>query len=146
MSSTEVLNAVSPWMGRIVWVGEPRTGKSKKGNEWKSVDFTLIYTDVQGQEQNITFSMFGSEKVEAIQKAGVGAMVKVLWRPDSHEYNGKWYSKFDAYDVTVMEEKKEEPKRATIFPPSAPAYEPKPEEEKSGDVDLPFSQSPGVRG
>ena len=135
MSSTEVLNAVSPWLGRIVWVGEPRTGKSKKGNEWKSVDFTLTYKDVQDQDQNITFSLFGSEKVEAIQKAGIGAMVKVMWRPDSHEYQGKWYSKFDAYDVTVMDEKKEEQKRATIFPPSAPAYEPK---DEAPGADLPF--------
>ena len=146
MSSTEVLNAVSPWMGRIVWIGEPRTGKTKKGNEWKSVDFTLKYTDVQGQEQNITFSLFGAEKVDTIQEAGIGAMVKVLWRPDSHEYKGKWYSKFDAYDVTVVGEKKEEPKQATVLPPSAPAYTPQQSAPEAPDADLPFSQSPGVRG
>lgn len=123
--ATEVLNAVSPWMGKLLWVDSPRSGKSKKGNEWKSVDFVLDYTDPQGNSDlKILFSVFGAEKVDKILSANIGDTVKVLWKPDAHEYNGRWYSKFDAYDITVYEEKKQ-----TRLPESAPAYERKAEDD-----------------
>jgi len=122
--ATEALNAVSPWMGELEWVADPRSGKSKKGNDWKSVDFVLKYKDSQGNEGHILFNVFGAEKVDKILSAPLGTIVKVMWRPDAHEYNGKWYGKLDAYDVSVQAEKKEE-RRQAITPKEAP-------------VDLPF--------
>ena len=100
----EVLNAVSPWMGQLLWVDTPRSGKSKKGNDWKSVDFALDYKDPQGNDCKILFSAFGAEKVDKILDARIGDTVKVLWRPVAREYNGKWFAKFDAYDITVFAE------------------------------------------
>jgi len=117
--ATEVLNAVSPWMGRLLWVDSPRSGKSKKGNDWKSVDFALDYKDPQGNDCKILFSLFGAEKVDKILSAKIGDAVKVMWRPSAREYNGKWYAKFDAYEVSVMDERKQ-----TELPSSAPAYAP----------------------
>ena len=134
--ATEALNAVSPWMGELEWVGDPRTGTSKKGNEWKSVDFVLKYADPQGNEGHILFSAFGAEKVDKILSAPIGTTLKVMWRPDAREYNGKWFGKLDVYDVSVAGNR---PRRQATEP------EP-PEEEKNGEVDLPFSRSPGVRG
>ena len=109
--ATEALNAVSPWMGELEWVGDPRTGTSKKGNEWKSVDFVLKYADPQGNEGKILFSAFGSEKVDKILSAPLGTMVKVMWRPEAREYNGKWFGKLDAYDVSIAAAKKAEGNR-----------------------------------
>lgn len=146
MPATEVINVVSPWMGWIVWMGEPRTGKSKKGNEWKSMDFTLKYADAQGQEQNITFSLFGAEKVDKVQSAGIGARVKVMWRPESHEYMGRWYARLEAFDIDVYEEIKETPAKSTTMPDSAPSYTPQQTPTGAPGPDLPFSKSPGVRG
>ena len=132
--ATEVLNAVSPWMGKLLWVDSPRSGKSKKGNDWKSVDFVLDYTDPQGNNDlKILFSVFGAEKVDKILSAKTGDTVKVLWRPSAREYNGKWYCKFDAYDVTVYEEKKQ-----TDLPKSAPSFTAKQEEDLPDDQGFPF--------
>ena len=122
--ATEVLNAVSPWMGELAWVGDPRTGTSKKGNDWKSVDFVLKYADPQGNEGHIIFSVFGAEKVDKILSTPIGAMVKVMWRPEAREYNGKWYGKLDAYDITILEERREEQEQ--------------PEDIPAKDADLPF--------
>jgi len=96
-------NSVSPWEGELEWVADPRSGKSKKGNDWKSVDFVLKYKDPQGNEGHILFNVFGAEKVDKILSSPIGTMVKVMWRPDAHEYNGKWFGKLDAYDVTISE-------------------------------------------
>ena len=131
--ATEVLNAVSPWMGKLLWVDSPRSGKSKKGNEWKSVDFALDYKDPQGNDCKILFSVFGAEKVDKILSAKIGDTVKVLWRPDAHEYNGRWYCKFDAYDIMVYEQKE------TALPQSAPVFpERQPITPNEAQVDLPF--------
>ena len=111
--ATEVLNAVSPWMGELAWVGDPRTGTSKKGNDWKSVDFVLKYKDRQGNDGNILFSVFGAEKVDMILSTPIGATVKVMWRPEAREYNGKWFGKLDVYDVSVSGNRPQQQTTAT---------------------------------
>ena len=95
------MNAVSPWMGELEWVGNPRTGTSRNGNEWKSVDFVLKYEDPQGNEGHILFSTFGAEKVDKVLSAPLGTAMKVMWKPSAREYNGKWFGKLDVYDVSV---------------------------------------------
>ena len=103
-------NSVSPWEGRLEWVGDPRTGTSRNGNEWKSVDFVLKYADPQGNEGHILFSTFGAEKVDKVLSAPIDTAMKVMWKPSAREFNGKWFGKFDAYDISVLEdEKKAEP-------------------------------------
>ena len=126
--ATEALNAVSPWMGELAWVGDPRTGTSRKGNEWKSVDFVRKYADLQGNEGHILFSTFGAEKVDKILSAPPGTTVKVMWRPTAHEYNGKWFGKLDVYDVSVAGNR---PQPQTTEPES-------PEDLPDDDGNLPF--------
>lgn len=131
------INTVSTWEGRLVWVGTPRSGKSKSGREWKSVDFTLKYKDSQDQDRHITLNAFGVDRVDKILSAQIDTKVRVEWRPDSHEFNGKWYSKLEAYDVVVLDAEKEEPKR-TELPKEAPLFKQGTEEETGTNVDLPF--------
>ena len=100
-------NKVSPWEGKLVWVDNPRSGMSKKGTEWKSVDFTLKYKDEQNNDRHITFNTFGLDRVEKILSAPSGSMIRVAWKPESREYNGKWWQKLDAYDITVLGENKD---------------------------------------
>ena len=127
----EVLNAVSPWVGKLLWVDNPRSGKSKKGNEWKSVEFALEYKDPQGNDCKILFSTFGAEKVDRILSAKIGEMLKVLWRPSAREYNGRWFSKFDAYDITFYQEVNPGQKQ-TELPDNAPLFG------NEGGEDYPF--------
>lgn len=131
-------NSVSPWEGTIAWVDNPRTGKSKKGAEWKSVDFAVKYTDAQNQERHIVFNAFGAEKVDKILSAPIGTTVRVAWFPNSREYNGKWWTKLDAYDITVFEEKDVRPK-TTELPKDAPQFTGMPDKGPSEEnLDLPF--------
>ena len=97
------VNKVSPWEGELVWVDNPRSGKTKKGTDWKSVDFTLKFKDDQGNERHITFNTFGPERVDKVLSAPLGSKLRVAWKPESREYNGKWWQKLDAYDITVIE-------------------------------------------
>ena len=120
MATTEIVNAVSPWTGRLLWVDVPRSGKSKKGNDWKSVDFVMEYKDPQGNDGKILFNVFGEENVEKVVSAKPGTMLKVLWRPSAREYKGKWFAKFDAYDITVYYADN----RQTRLPEGSPSYGP----------------------
>ena len=97
------VNKVSPWEGELVWVDNPRSGKTKKGTDWKSVDFTLKFKDDQGNERHITFNTCGLERVDKVLSAPLGSKLRVAWKPESREYNGKWWQKLDAYDITVIE-------------------------------------------
>ena len=97
------VNKVAPWEGELVWVDTPRSGVSKKGTEWKSVDFTLKFKDDQSNERHITFNTFGLERVNKVLSAPLGSKLRVAWKPESREYNGKWWQKLDAYDITVIE-------------------------------------------
>ena len=87
------INAVAPWEGELVWIGEVNRGKTNSGAEWKSVDFTLKYTDHQMNEKYITFSLFGAAKVSSFSYP-LGTWLKVVWWPESTQAkNGKYYSK-----------------------------------------------------
>lgn len=87
------INAVAPWEGELVWIGEVNRGKTNSGAEWKSVDFTLKYTDQQMNEKFITFSLFGAAKVSSFSYP-LGTWLKVVWWPESTQAkNGKYYPK-----------------------------------------------------
>ena len=92
-------NQVFPWEGRLVWVGTPRTGTGRNDKVWKSVDFTLEYDAEDDKTKNITFNVFGTEKVDMLEDTPIGSTVRVSWWPSSHEYNGKWYTKLEAFDI-----------------------------------------------
>ena len=97
-------NKVSPWEGELAWKDEPRTGTSKNGKAWSSIDFALAFNDKQGNEQHIVFNVFGNEKVNTIVATDIGTVIRVDWRPIAREYNGKWYGKNDVIDITVFAE------------------------------------------
>lgn len=92
-----IVNAVSPFEGRLHWVGQVASGQSQNtGNPWKRVDFTIAYTDLQMQQRFITFSLSGVEKVDRLLSTPLGTVLRVTWKPVSNEYQGKWYSRNDA--------------------------------------------------
>lgn len=124
-------NKVAPWEGRLVWVGTPRSGTSRNGNDWKQVDFTLEYTD-EDKVKHITFSLFGIEKVDKLLSIPHGTMLHVKWAPESRENGGRWWPSFSAYEVESAETA---PAPTVSNPEIVPAEK---QEEEGGDEDLPF--------
>lgn len=114
-----LVNAVAPWEGQLVWVGTPNGGYSQtNGQEWKSVDFTLKYQDHQMQEQHITFSAFGVDKVDKLLATPLGTTVRVTWSPDTRESRGqdgsvKWWPKLSAFGITVPQS---QPGQQPVYP------------------------------
>lgn len=129
------LNKVATWEGRIEWIDRPRTGTSKKGKPWSSVDFVLKYTDEQDNERFIMFNVFGNEKVDTVCACKQGTLIRVDWRPDAREYNGRWFGKLEAYGITVVSERELAEKSETELPKEAPIF---PRHEEDPDSDLPF--------
>ena len=84
----------------------------------------------------------------------IGSVLRVEWKPDSHEFNGKWYTKASALEIKVIEERPgradapagAEIHGATGAPTFPNANNATAATEDGPDADLPFSQSPGARG
>lgn len=90
------INAVAPWEGELIWRGEVN-----EYNNWKSIDFTLKYTNSKMEEEHITFNAFGEDMVNKVLSFPEGTMLKVVWWPKSNEAKstGKWYPKLQAYSI-----------------------------------------------
>lgn len=110
------INKVAPYEGNLVWVGATRTGVSKNGKEWSSVDFTLRYNDGK-RDRHITFNAFGSDRVGLLMATPIEGRLRVTWEPDSHEYKGSWYTKLAALEIEAVED--EPRQRGTQLPDGA---------------------------
>ena len=96
--------------GKIELIKDVQTGTSKKGNEWKKVEFTLRidaeYDDL------LCFEIFDVEKVDNFLKYNkVGDTVEVTFNIKCNENNGRHYTTLRAWKIyTVKDETvKEEP-------------------------------------
>lgn len=154
------INAISPFEGTLEWVGEPNMGTTRNGREWKSVDFILKYTDHQMEEKQILFSAFGVERVDKLIALPKGTPLKIVWWPETTQSKdgsryftknsvisiGKAKPEAKSLDTKITAPSFPEypPRQSTALPPSSPAYAPI--SSPLDNSDLPFSQSPGVRG
>ena len=142
-----VVNAVAPWEGQLIWVGTPNGGFSQQtGQEWKSVEFALKYTDMRLQEKNIVFSAFGLDITNRILSIPLGSTVRVSWSPSARQgQDGRWWGKCEAFGVTAVQPQaaplqvaqptapapqayapqgyQQFPQTGTQVPPQAPAYQ-----------------------
>lgn len=127
-----VVNAIAPWEGKLVWVGTPNGGFSQNGEEWKSVDFVLSYTDGKLQERNICLNAFGVEKVNRLLSTPLGTLLRVTFQPTARQYNEKWYGKNEVFGISVIQQQAQPapqyapqpqyPPQGTAIPQQAPAY------------------------
>ena len=138
------INETTPFEGQLVWVGEPRSGHTRNGDEWRSVEFVLKYITATGKEDHIMFNAFGIEKVNTVLATEIGAKLRVTYSPSAREYNGKWFGKNNVWGVYDPDKKEEAPANTapapntqTVLPPSSPSYQPQ-ETNENGDEDLPF--------
>ena len=88
--------------GKIIEILPKETGTSKAGKEWEKQTFVIdIGTTYNNQ---ISFGLFGSEKVENFNKYNkVGSDVDVSFNISCREHNSKWYTQLDAWKVFKTE-------------------------------------------
>lgn len=122
--------------GRIALILPLQTGTSKAGNPWKKQSYIL---DTVGQyPKKVCFSLFG-DKVDQFP-IQVGQDVTVSIDIDSREFNGRWYTEINAWNVTYAGQQPQAP--APQPPVAQPAQAPQPapaspQQPQAAD-DLPF--------
>lgn len=127
--------------GKIIVVQEAKSGMSSKtGNIWMKQEYVL---EMPGQFlRHCAFTVFGEDQIKQlnIQK---DEELTIEFDFDAHEYNGRWYNDFRAYNVIrgnaarKQESMSETPAEEALTP-----FPPMPENEvvsNTGSVDdLPF--------
>lgn len=120
--------------GRIDSVLPLQQGTSKAGNPWKKQGYVL---ETGGQyPKKVCFSLFG-DKIDQFP-IQVGQDVTVSIGIESREFNGRWYTEVNAWNVTYSGQQPQLQSQATPQPPVAqPAPAPQtPQQQAVGD--LPF--------
>lgn len=86
-------------IGKVEKFLDVRSGTSKSGKDWKSQSFVLKTDD---EYNNLyCFEVFGEEKVENLTKYNkVGDVVEVEFNVSTNEYQGKYYTKTQAWRIT----------------------------------------------
>lgn len=107
--------------GKISRLFDEEKRTSKQGNEYPFRAF-VVETQDNGFTDDLYFEVVGQE-VEDTWKLKEGEAVEVRYKPQSREYNGKWYVRLRLFGIKSIEEVK------------APAPAPKVEDEGN---DLPF--------
>ena len=112
--------------GTIKVLNEEQSGTSRTGNAWISRE-VVVETRDENIVTDLHFKAFGRE-CEELRNAAVGDTVQFSYKPQSREYNGRWYDEFRLFSLSVIRpEKKAKP---------APKAEPEPANDDFGD--LPF--------
>lgn len=84
--------------GKIIKVLEAKNGVSTKtGNPWAMQEYVI---EIPGQfPKKVAFTVFGEDKIRQFN-IKVGDDLVVYIDIDAAEYNGKWYNRITAYNVT----------------------------------------------
>ena len=96
--------------GRIVRKMQVQSGSSARG-DWAKQEFLVEYQD-GNFPTTVMFNVWGTDKVQDLQRYQVGDQVKVSFRPSSREYNGKYYTDLRAWRVSPVGAPAEAPQAA----------------------------------
>lgn len=83
--------------GKVVLIEQQQTGVNPRtGNTWALQGFVI--ETIERYPRKLEFSIFGEDK---IQKAALryGETIDVIGYPESHEYNGNWYTELRCTDI-----------------------------------------------
>lgn len=112
--------------GRIIAVLEAKSGTSSRtGNKWMKQEYVM---EVPGDyPSHCSFMVFGEDRIKQLDIQN-GEDVTIQFDIDAHEYNGRWYNDFKAYNV-IRENKANRPV-STVTTPSdenLPPFPPMPD-------------------
>ncbi len=83
--------------GKIIHVGEVKSGISQAGKNWSSCEFAIEYKD--GEYQNLaSFKTFNATVIDLLK---VGAVAEVSFSPKAREYQGRYYTDLNCYKLEV---------------------------------------------
>lgn len=101
--------------GRIALILPLQQGTSKAGNPWKKQGYVI---DTGGQyPRKVCFSLFG-DKIDQFPLQ-VGQDVTVSIGIESREFNARWYTEVNAWNVTYASQQPQPQQQATPQPPVA---------------------------
>lgn len=125
--------------GRIVLILPLQTGTSKAGNPWKKQGYILETLGTQ-YPRKVCFSLFG-DKVDQFP-IQVGQEVTVSIDIESREFNGRWYTEINAWNIVQTGAQPAAPasQQVDTAPAAAPVQpQPTPQTPQQQAVgDLPF--------
>ena len=101
-------------------MGTPNGGNTQSGEEWKSVEFVISYTDGKLQERNICLNAFGVDRVNRILSTPLGKMLRVTFQPTARQYNEKWYGKNEVFGINTIQPQAQPQQPAPQYPPQYP--------------------------
>ena len=102
-------NSTSTYQGEIVWIGQARSGESKKGRRWTSVDFVVKYTDRKDEVRHVLLNAFGDDLVDKVIDKGEGSVVRVSAVPNARQASdGRWWGSLSAFDISDPKNKRDE--------------------------------------
>lgn len=86
--------------GKVVFIGQTREGvNSRTGETWRAVDFVIETSE--RYPRKIAFGLFetGSSNRIAAAQLRQGETIDVIYYPESHDYNGRWYTELKCTDI-----------------------------------------------
>ncbi len=84
---------------KLMEVQSEQSGEGKNGR-W--VKQTFIGETMDQYPKKIAFTAFNEQLISLLKPIVVGSTIKVNFRVESREYNGKWYSDIRAFGITSM--------------------------------------------
>lgn len=82
---------------RVVQVQTPQSGTSNAGKSWMK---QLFVVETEGQyPKKIAMTLWGEEKINKYDLE-IGLLATFKFNVESREYNGKWYTDVQVYDIT----------------------------------------------
>lgn len=82
--------------GKVIYVGEPKSGVSKTGKEWTSVSI-VVENNEEKFTQSAVFDLFNQQ-----MNCQVGDQVQVSFDFRAREWNGKWFNSLSAFKVEKL--------------------------------------------
>ncbi len=124
--------------GNVVVVCPQRSGTSKAGNEFTTMDFVV---EIPGKyPSRVCLNIFGADKIQQLNPQ-VGEAVTVDFDIDAHEWQGRWFNSLKAWNITRGSDPIMQPAQPA-YPQAAPMTPPTPQFQpaapQSTSQELPF--------
>ena len=84
---------------KLMEVQSEQSGEGKNGR-W--VKQTFIGETSEQYPKKLAFTAFGEQIINQLKGMQVGSTIKVNFRVESREYNGRWYTDIRAYGLSSL--------------------------------------------
>ena len=93
-----------------------QSGVSARG-EWSKQEFVLDFQD-GNYPATACFNVWGEDKVKELERFQIGDDIKVTFRINSREFNGKWYTDLRAWRIEYAAAEAQQPAAASTYSPT----------------------------